>query len=682
MQLRLTIRWQVFLLAIVPLVFLLVLSVALLRTEYQEYDTVRVMDSNVDLLQAVSHAIAQLQRERGRTSIHLNGGDGKQELAQQRTVSDTAVTSLRKVLQSQATSGSMKLGTSVVDTLNALRKDVDHNLPPEESFSRYTALIGTLLNEQQAVVQGKTTRGLGKRFANVVLLQQGRENAGQLRASLCGILAADKSIDLEKTLVITQLLAGIEGTLRSPALSLTAEVRKTREEISARPEWKEAKEVVKHVVGKSHEGKYGHDAKAFFNTITRQVDDIGRLVDMELTDIGRQSAAIKASVEHQLVVVTLGLGLALVTTLGFSAWVAHRINRRIATITVTMKDIASGSGDLTKRLVASNDDEMGELSAAFNDFVCQIAVIVKEVKGHADAVRQASSQLTSASTQVASGAADTKTQAMSVAAASEEMSASLASMAASGGQMSDSIKAITLAVEQMTASISEVARNTEQAAVLTKGAAQVAAASNEHITALGAAANDIAQVVTVIQEIAEQTNLLALNATIEAARAGEAGKGFAVVATEVKQLARQTATATEDIQKRVDAIQVTVRQSVKAIDSISGVIQQMSAMSQTIASATEEQTVTAHEIARNLAQTSSAAESVAQSVAESASASQEISKNTAVVDDTAQHTAQGAVASQTASAELADLAEELGSLVERFKIDGLSQPFPQQTAAC
>jgi methyl-accepting chemotaxis protein len=210
-------------------------------------------------------------------------------------------------------------------------------------------------------------------------------------------------------------------------------------------------------------------------------------------------------------------------------------------------------------------------------------------------------------------------------------------------------------------------RSAGRAASAAADAAQLVDASNTQIGDLGSAAEQVGKVIEVIQDIAEQSNLLALNATIEAARAGDAGKGFAVVATEVKALARQTASATEDIRKRIDGIQRSTGLTVKSIAGISDVIRQVNDLSRIIASAVEEQSITTREIARNVAQTSTAAQSVAKGVAESASASQEIARIIAGVDQAAKQTAQGASQTQSTGRGLSTVAEQLRSMVGQFK---------------
>ena len=213
-----------------------------------------------------------------------------------------------------------------------------------------------------------------------------------------------------------------------------------------------------------------------------------------------------------------------------------------------------------------------------------------------------------------------------VAVAAEEMSANMNSVAASTEQMSANVRVVASAVEELTSSIAEVARSAKQAANVAGTAAGLAGDGNAKITEFGAAAGEIGKVIEVIQDIAEQTSLLALNATIEAARAGDAGKGFAVVATEVKELAKQTAAATEDIRRRIEGIQTSTSQAVRSIGEITEVIKKVNEVSRTIASAVEEQSITTREIAKNVAETSTAAQTVARGVAESASVTREIAR--------------------------------------------------------
>lgn len=353
---------------------------------------------------------------------------------------------------------------------------------------------------------------------------------------------------------------------------------------------------------------------------------------------------------------------------GIASMVTKSLTNPIRKMTNNLKDIAQGDGDLTIRLDESRNDEIGEMAHWFNTFVGKLQTMIGELAGDAEMLANSSTELSSTATELSGSAEETTCRSSTVAAAAEEMSTNMNNMAAASKQMTDSIESVACAAEQMSTSISEIATNAEQASTVASNAAEMATASNQTIGELGTAADGIGKVIEVIQEIAEQTNLLALNATIEAARAGEAGKGFAVVATEVKELAKQTAEATEDIRGRVEAIQGSSNQAVDSIAQISQVIDEVNSISRTIASAVEEQSVTTRDISQNVSQTSCAVNSVATGVAETAKASCEIAETITSVSETAKRTAQSATGTQATGAELSRLSTELTSLVNQFQI--------------
>jgi len=264
---------------------------------------------------------------------------------------------------------------------------------------------------------------------------------------------------------------------------------------------------------------------------------------------------------------------------------------------------------------------------------------IKTVSDNAQALASASEELTTVSQQMSSNSEETATQSNVVAAASEQVSRNVATVAASA--------------EEMSASIKEIAKNANDAAKVATEAVKAASETNKTVAKLGESSIEIGKVIKVITSIAQQTNLLALNATIEAARAGEAGKGFAVVANEVKELAKQTAAATEDISQKIEAIQGDTKGAVVAIDQISKIINQINDIQNTIASAVEEQTVTTNEIARN--------------ATEAAKGSTEISKNITNVSEAAKNTTEGANNTLSAATELSKLAADLKRVVDLAK---------------
>ncbi len=349
-------------------------------------------------------------------------------------------------------------------------------------------------------------------------------------------------------------------------------------------------------------------------------------------------------------------------------FLARTLVRPIKATAAMLKEIAQGEADLTRRLDATGKDEIAEMAKWFNLFIERIQGVVAKVIENGGSLANTAKDLTSTATSLGNGASNTTAQSATVSSAAEEMSINMGNMATSTGDMTTNIGTVAKAMEEMTSSISEIAQNAEQASSVAGNAAGLAESSNQTIGQLGTAADEIGKVIEVIQDIAEQTNLLALNATIEAARAGDAGKGFAVVATEVKELAKQTADATEDIRNRIEGIQGSTQEAVHSIGEISEVISQVSSVSQTIASAVEEQSIIAKEISHNVTQTSDIATSVSTGVTESAEASREITRSIVEVDQATKQTASAATQTQQSGAALSNLSSSLHDLLNEFNV--------------
>ena len=336
-----------------------------------------------------------------------------------------------------------------------------------------------------------------------------------------------------------------------------------------------------------------------------------------------------------LLVAAIVIGAVLATLLSRS------LGQAAARMLATIEQVAANNLTVAD-LEISSEDEIGQTGRALNRMKNSLREIIEAIAGTAVQVASASEQLSSTSKLITENSEETSAQAKVVSDATVEVSRNLQTVANGAEEMGTSIK--------------EIAKNATEAAKVATSAVRVAETANATVAKLGDSSKEIGQVIKVITSIAQQTNLLALNATIEAARAGEAGKGFAVVANEVKELAKETAKATEDISRKIEAIQGDTKAAVEAIGSISAIINQVNDISNTIATAVEEQNATTNEMARN--------------VSEAAQGSGEITSNISGVAQAAESTSRGAGDTQKAAQQLVEMSAQLTSLVEKFKING------------
>jgi len=331
---------------------------------------------------------------------------------------------------------------------------------------------------------------------------------------------------------------------------------------------------------------------------------------------------------------------------GGNARLLGGINQLLETIVRPLREFAAvldklATGNLTVEVKDRYRGEFDKLKKSINTVAIQVRQAMRQIGLSSSGLVTSAEELDKVSQQMSASADETSAQANVVSAASD--------------QVSKNIQTVATGADEMGASIKEIAKNTAEATKVALAAVKTAETTNETIGKLGQSSAEIGQVIKVITSIAQQTNLLALNATIEAARAGEAGKGFAVVANEVKELAKETAKATEDIGRKIEAIQGDTKGAVAAIAEISEVIHQISDIQNTIASAVEEQSATTTEIGRNLA--------------EAAKGAIDITKNISGVAEAARSTTGGAVDTQKSAHALERLAAELQELVSQFKYE-------------
>lgn len=402
-----------------------------------------------------------------------------------------------------------------------------------------------------------------------------------------------------------------------------------------------------------------------FDTMREHINKLTEIVEGDAATAGKDAADAFARLKIILAVITFGsifVGGAL------TMFISNGITVPLGRMIHMLKDIAEGEGDLTRRIADRSGTETQELAEWFNQFVSRVHSIIKDVAHNSSQVSNASSNLLALA-----GSLNNSSQAMTgkthtVAASAEEMSANMNSVAAAMEEFTVNIGTVATNSEEMSATITEISTNTGKAKQITGQAVSAAGKASVQVNELGVAAQDIGKVTEAISAISSQTNLLALNATIEAARAGEAGRGFAVVANEIKELAQQTAKATEEIRGKIQGIQQTTGQTVLEIGQISSVINDVDSIVGGIAAAVEEQSVTTRDIADNVGQASHGVQQVNENVSQADSVIRDISRDVAAVSASAGEVATTAQSMHHNSETLAKLAESLDSMVSQFKI--------------
>jgi len=507
-----------------------------------------------------------------------------------------------------------------------------------------TAVLAVTALLELSKINGNTVDIAGNWLPSVKTLGQFSTDAAMFRRyELAYLLSTDQTMREENQEKMNSSADAVNQDTKTyePMIS-SDEERQLYADISTA--WSKYLDVNRRVVELAQQSKMADatklslvDGLAAYGAFTSSLDK-----DIELNDKGAQTAkASAAGTYSSSKYLLVGLSVAAVVIgLLIAIGLARSIASSTAEMLAAIEEIAANNLSMADVNIRSHD-EIGKAGVALNKMKNNLHQIIESISGTAQQVAAASEEFSSTSQQITANSEEATAQANTVSAATE--------------QVSRNLQTVATGAEQMSATIKDIARNAGEAAKVSREAVKNAETTNAIVAKLGDSSAEIGQVIKVITSIAQQTNLLALNATIEAARAGEAGNGFAVVANEVKELAKQTAKATEDISQKINAIQVDTKGAVEAIGTISGIISQISDISNTIATAVEEQSATTNEMSRN--------------VVEAAKGSESITQNITGVAQAAQNTSSSAHDSQKAATQLAEMSTQLRRLVEQFKVD-------------
>jgi len=509
------------------------------------------------------------------------------------------------------------------------------------------------LRDTLALNIAEHVNGIAVNIAHLVISHRSEQGTMErvltLRQEYIGYL--DRLASLSRTTAGKQKLADVEEAIRS---------------------WREADNSVLQALGKSRES----DAAAIYSTqVVPRLDALHQRIAGYLQyrqERSRQADQQLASTITTTVILVVAAGLFwLAASVILGITISRGIVVPLSQAVRFMGKVANG--DLTIDVRSENlarGDEVGDLAHAVQSMTVALRALVKDVTDGIQVLSSASSELSANSGRMSDSGQQTAEKAHSVAAAAEEMTANMLSVSAGMEQTTNGLAGVSSATEQMTSTVGEIASNAETARRITEKANGDAELISEQMGLLGQAAQEIGKVTETISQISSQTNLLALNATIEAARAGSAGKGFAVVANEIKELAQQTAAATEDIKSRIVSVQTSTAQGIAGVGKVSQVIRSISDLVGSIAAAIEEQAAVTRDIAGNIGQASSGVRDANERVSETSQATQSIATEIAAVDEAAREMAAGSEQVRVSAVDLSKLAERLQITAARFRVSG------------
>ncbi|QTO40861.1 methyl-accepting chemotaxis protein [Desulfovibrio desulfuricans] len=678
----------------IPLIAFFIVSLVFIKNNIDESNIVSDMANNTKLLMAVSDLIHELQRERGRTSIYLSGGS-REDMEGQRKSTDSKIPSVTSALNTSTISSQIKTNTAeAISEIEKVRSTANQKGPAKDVVDTYGKIISAFMSTETTIANSKTTRGFGKALTTIIILETAKENAGKLRATVSGVLTADKPFDEELFTRLITFKANIDANLDSKAIVLSSTAKTLLEDSRKSEAWAGVNKVFNVVLTKSKDGEFGISGKDFFATITKVIDDMYSVRNKEVESIVNNLSIIQDEIASTLLKVYFSLGLILLLVLISAFFLARSITAPINHIISYSKDVASGN--LNATLVERFSHDLGVLQASLEAMVENLKSKILEAERNSSiaseqtekallAMKEADVARQKAESAKAEGMLQAAHQLEGVveivSSASEQLSAQIEQSSRGADEQSGRVRETATAMEEMNATVLEVARNAQQAADVSHQARQQAQEGSKIVTdavksieavhaqsiaikedmdVLGKQAEGIGQIMGVIADIADQTNLLALNAAIEAARAGDAGRGFAVVADEVRKLAEKTMIATQEVGQAITGIQEGTRKNIHNVEQSGVSIEEAAKLSAQSGESLKQILEFVHMVNDQV-------QSIATASEQQSAASEEINHSVEQVATISAETAQAMEQASSAVAELAQQSQALQRLIVEMK---------------
>ncbi|OQX06604.1 MAG: hypothetical protein BWK76_25985 [Desulfobulbaceae bacterium A2] len=676
---KLSLKTKISLIALLPLCAYLFNVGFSLNEEAHRLTLLKNVQNLIVYCEHTSHLIHELQIERGASAGFL-GSKGKQfadMLPSQRKTVDAQLELYGKFLAGFDRKRYPENLDEAIRRADALLKELpnrrqavsEQRIEAQEAVAFYTSSISALLGIVELLPTYSAGSGLTAQLNAYVSFLLGKERSAIERATLNVAFSNNaftpaiynrflQVMAEQETYFATFLtLSGSEAkrqykeTVRGEAVEQVQRFRQLAMEVNLTP-------------GKTLDV----DATVWFKAITTKIEMLKK-VDDGLAEAIKRLVTKRTGEARQGILRHSMLSVAILLFCGLIAlFTTRQILGGVRQATRVALDLAEGEGDLTRRMHLPGKDEIAVLGRAIDSMLESLSTMIRQVKGTGSSLGDSSRDLSTMAGQMSERTDDILTRANGVASAAEEMSANMNTVAAAVEEAAVNVGSVAESSSAIAEAGKAIAGSTRQARKVTSEAVTRAQNSYERVGALGTAAQEIGRVTETISKISDQTNLLALNATIEAARAGEAGKGFAVVANEIKELAKQTAEATVEINSRILGIQNSTGKTVTEIEDILRVINEIDRIVENISSSVEGQTTTTDNIADNISQASTGLQEVASNVAQVSTVSGEVARDIAAVSQASRELATSGSNVRQSSDGLGTLTAQLKQMTDRFKV--------------
>ena len=624
----------------VPLVVLLVISTMEVVVEWGVSNDLNRLQSLVGTNDSLGALVHELQKERGRTSAFLASGRAAQRaeaLTQQRQDTDAALQAFEEAItdlsldnQESRVVNRIDVSRQQLSVVLTVRGEIDSDgIAGPNALAAYTRSVDALIRIVNAMILSASDKHVEEQLLLQHTLMQLKESAGLERAMGAAAYGAGEAASAVHTRMLRLIGRQEQAILELRELALPEQVR-ALDEILESDRRQEFRRLRAQVVNAPFGGILDTaDGPAWFVASTARIDDLRGLERDLIASVAALTAEKQQAAANSLIFWIVEEIAVLLFCVGLAIYVLRSTVRPLTQMTLAMRKLSEGeldvsAGDTDRR------DEIGAMAKALEHFRSE-AMEAEASRAERRLERERSEEARQEALQAMADAIERETGVLVTAASqtSDRMETSAQEMVQALGAVQSESKtvasaaeqalataqAVASASEQLTASIGEIAQQVGQATTATNTTVEVGGQARSRLEELSKAVDQIGTVAELIAGIAEQTNLLALNATIEAARAGEAGKGFAVVAGEVKALANQTASSTEEINRHISEVQAMTAQAVEAVAQVTGNIGQIDEVATAIAGAIEEQRAATGEIARNVQETSAAAQNVTDCIA-------------------------------------------------------------------